>query len=171
MPDLNSLQIESSDLKMHRTLTEDCQMNFRLLSTQRTAVIVFVAAILTVGILRVTLSLAGVPDQITTFFSITVVLVAGILYFGITSREWRDRMQAAYVLFVPYTLIAVPALGYTWITGVPTIFQRHEESMTGLTIGQHFTAMLVGGFTIEPLAAFAFMSLITFIAVRVRRSN
>ena len=78
-------------------------------------------------------------------------------------------MLAAYVLFVPYTLIAVPALGYTWITGVPTIFQRHEHSMTGLTIGQHFAVMLIGGFTIEPLAGFAFMSLVALVALMIRR--
>ena len=78
-------------------------------------------------------------------------------------------MLAAYVLFVPYTLIAVLALGYTWVTGIPTIFQRHEHSMTGLTIGQHFAMMLVGGFTIEPIAGFAFMSLVGLIPLVIRR--
>ena len=144
-------------------------MNSHLLSTRKTAVVGFVAAILIVGVLRVTLTLSGVPDRITTFFSITVVIVVGMIYFGVTCRKWRDRMLAAYVLFVPYTLIAVPALGYTWVTGVPTIFQRHEHSMTGLTIGQHFATMLIGGFTIEPLAAFALMSLVGLIALVIRR--
>src|SRR5262245_13397715 len=144
-------------------------MNSHLLSTRKTAVVGFVAAILIVGVLRVTLTLSGVPDRITTFFSISVVIAVGMIYFGVTCREWRDRMLAGYVLFVPYTLIAVPALGYTWVTGVPTIFQRHEHSMTGLTIGQHFATMLIGGFTIEPLAGFAFMSLVGLIALVIQR--
>jgi hypothetical protein len=76
-------------------------MNSNLLSTRKTAVAGFVAAILIVGVLRVTLTLSGVPDRITTFFSISVVIAVGIIYFGVTCRKWRDRMLAAYVLFVP----------------------------------------------------------------------
>jgi hypothetical protein len=140
-----------------------------LLSSRRTAVVTFVFAILGVGLTRFALTLLGVPDRITTFFSISAVIGVGLLYFGLTCEKWRDRMIAAYVLFVPYTVIAVTALGYTWITGQPTIFQRHEHSMTGLTVGPHFTVMLIGGFSIEPWAAFAFMSLIAWIAMWVRR--
>ena len=140
-----------------------------LLTSRRTAVIGFVAAILAVGILRLSLTFLDVPDRITTFFSISVVILVGVFYFGLTCRQWRDRMLAAYVLFVPYTLIAVPALAYTWITGNPTIFQRHEHSMMGFTVGQHSAAMLIGGFTIEPWAAFVFMSLVAWIALKVRR--
>jgi hypothetical protein len=140
-----------------------------LLSSKRTAVVVFVVAILAVGLTRFSLTMLGVEDRITTFFSISVVIGVGVFYFGLSCERWRDRMTAAYVLFIPYTLIAVAALGYTWITGQPTIFQRHELSMTGLTIGQHFTVMLIGGFSLEPWAAFAVMSLIAWIAWMVRR--
>ena len=63
------------------------------------------------------------------------------------------------------------ALGYTWITGVPTIFQRHELSMTGLTVGTHLAVMLIGGFTIEPVAAFAVMSLVAWITLMLRTKN
>src|SRR5437764_14375728 len=101
-----------------------------LLSTRRTAVAGFVTAILLVGVLRFGLTLSGVPDRVTTFFSISVVIAVGALYFGVTCREWRDRMLAAYVLIVPYTLIAVPPLGYLWITAQSTLFQRQQHSMT-----------------------------------------
>jgi hypothetical protein len=140
-----------------------------LLSSKRTAVVAFVFAILAVGLTRFAMTLLGVPDRITTFFSISVVIGAGLLYFGLTCDRWRDRMIAAYVLFVPYTVIAVTALGYTWITGQPTIFQRHEQSMMGLTVGKHLAVMLIGGFSLEPWAAFAFMSLLAWIALMVRR--
>jgi len=139
------------------------------LSSKRTSVVAFALAILVVGLTRFALTLLGVPDRITTFFSISVVIGVGLFYFGLTCDKWRDRMVASYVLFVPYTLIAVTALGYTWITGNPTIFQRHEHSMTGLTVGPHFAVMLIGGFSVEPWAAFAFMSLIAWIAWIVRR--
>jgi hypothetical protein len=139
-------------------------MDSHLFSTRKTAVIAFVAAILIVGISRLTLSLAGVPDSMTTFLSISVVISVGMIYFGIVCTTWRDRLMAAYVLFVPYTLIAVTALSYTWITGVSTIFQRHEHSMTGLTVGWHTAVMFIGGFSFEPLLGFAFMSLIAGLA-------
>src|SRR4051812_20003781 len=123
-----------------------------LLSSKRTAVVAFVVAILAVGLTRFALTLVGVSDRITTYFSISVVLGVGMLYFGLTCERWRDRMTAAYVLFVPYTVIAVTALGYTWITGQPTIFQRHAHSMMGLTVGKHMGVMLIGGFSAEPWA-------------------
>ena len=135
-------------------------MGSQLISNRRPAVTAFVCAILLVGLLRLGLSLVGFPDQITTFLSMSVVILAGMVYFGATCFQWRDRYVAAYVLFVPYTVIAVSALGYTLFTGHPTIFQRHEHSMTGLTVGWHFVVMLVGGFTFEPLIAFGFMTLI-----------
>ena len=144
-------------------------MGSQLISNRRAAVAGFVSAILLVGLARLGLSLAGVSDRITTFFSISVVILIGAIYFGATCSQWRDRMLAAYVLCVPYTVIAVSALGYTWFTSHPTIFQRHEHSMTSLTVGWHFVAMLVGGFTFEPLIAFAFMSLIGGVVLLFRK--
>ena len=144
-------------------------MGSQLISNRRPAVAAFVSTILVVGLSRLGLSLAGVPDRITTFLSISVVILAGVVYFGATCSQWRDRYLAAYVLCVPYTLIAVSALGYTWITSHPTIFQRHEHSMTGLTVGPHLIVMLVGGFTFEPLILFGLMSLIGWVFLLFRK--
>ena len=58
-------------------------MDSLLFSTRKTAVAAFIAAILIVGVLRVTVSLAGVPDRITTFLSMSAVIVVGMIYFGI----------------------------------------------------------------------------------------
>lgn len=146
-------------------------MDSTLFSTRKPAVMAFIAAIVIVGVLRLILSLAGVSDSITRFFSISVVILAGMIYFGAVCTEWRDRLMAAYVLFLPYTVIAVLALAYTWITGVPTIFQRHEHSMTGLTVGWHMAAMFIGGFSFEPLLAFALMTLIAVVVGLVRPSE
>ena len=144
-------------------------MGSQLISNQRPAVVGFFSVILLVGFSRLALSLAGVPDRVTTFFSMSVVILLGVVYFGATCSQWRDRLLAAYVLSVPYTLIAVSALAYTWFTSHPTIFQRHEHSMTGLTVGPHLIAMLVGGFTFEPWLAFAIMSLIGWVVFRKPR--
>ena len=66
-------------------------MNSNLLSTRKTAVVGFIATILIVGVLRVILTLSGVPDRITTFFSISVVIAVGMIYFGVSCPGRSSR--------------------------------------------------------------------------------
>lgn len=139
-----------------------------LLWGKKRTVIGFVIAILAVGALRFALSLAGVPDRLTTYCSMTLVIVVGTPYFAIVCPRWSDRLLAAYVLFLPYTLVDVVALGYTWLTGNPTIFQRHEHIAFGLTAGQHLSVMLVSGLTTGPLFTFVVMSAIAWVYWKVR---
>lgn len=138
-----------------------------LLWEKKGTVIGFAVAVLVVGALRFGLSLAGVPDRITTFSSMTVVIIVGALYFAIVCSRWSDRLLATYALFLPYTLVDVVALGYTWLTGNPTIFQRHEHAF-GLTVGEHLSAMAVSGLTTLPLSTFVLMSGIAWVYWKVR---
>lgn len=138
-----------------------------LLPAKKAAVIGFVVAILAVGSLRFALSVSGVPDRLATYCSMTAVIVLGMIYFAIVCAKWKDRLLAAYVLFLPYTFVDVIALGYTWVTGQPTIFQRHEHAF-GLTVGQHLSTMLVSGLTSGPLFAFVLMSAIGWVYWKVR---
>src|SRR5207237_3409741 len=107
-----------------------------LLSERKGAVIGFAAAIIVVGAIRFALSLSRVPDEIVTYASMTVVITVGWIYFAIVCPKWKDRLIAAYVLFVPYTLVVIVTLGYSYVTGNATIFQRHEPEFT-LPAGQH----------------------------------
>ena len=107
------------------------QSNLR--SEKKGAVIGFAAAILVAGALRFVLTLSGVPDEITRYSSMTAVIALGMIYFAIVCPKWKDRLLAAYVLFVPYTLVVIVTLGYTFVTGNHTIFQRHDHAF-GLTV-------------------------------------
>ena len=141
--------------------------NFNLFREHRGAVTGFVLTILAVGSLRFVLTLLDVPDRITTYSSITLVILVGLIYFAFACPKWRDRLLAAYLLFVPYTFVEVVTLGYTWVTGRFTIFHRHEHAF-GLTVGQHLTAMVIQGLTSGPLVSFLLMSIIAWAHLKVR---
>src|ERR1700756_4967565 len=138
-----------------------------LLSERRGAAAGFAAAIVVVGAIRFALSLSGVPDEIATYSSMTIVITVGWIYFAIVCPKWKDRLIAAYVLFVPYTLVEIVTLGYTYVTGNATIFQRHEHEFT-LTVGQHLTTMVIQGLTWGPLLTFAVMSGLAWVIWKVR---
>jgi hypothetical protein len=113
----------------------------------------FMIAILGVGILRFVLTVSGVPNGIARFASMTVVIVAACVYFGIRSLAWRSILKISYLLVLPYMAIELAALGYTWATGRATIFHAAEYSF-GLPLKLHFWGHLLGGLTTEPLGVF-----------------
>jgi hypothetical protein len=140
-------------------------------ASRRKPILYFVIAILAVGFLRFGLSLAGVPDEIATYCSITAVLGIGTAYFGLTSSGWKELFVASYAMTLAYTFVAVIALGYTVVTGQHTIFQRHEHAF-GMDAAWHLASMVGSGISFEPLFIFGVMWLIhrvrTFTQQRVR---
>ena len=140
-----------------------------LLPARKPALIGFAAAILVVGGLRFALTLSGIPDSVTTFFSMTVVILIGLVYFSIVCTTWRDCLRAALFLYLPYTLVVSIGLGYTWVAGRHTVFQPHEQ-MFGLSVGQHFAVMLAFGVTVEPLAGCLFMMGMGWLYRKVRQA-
>jgi hypothetical protein len=119
----------------------------------------FVAAIFLMGVVRFALTAAAFPDTFVKFFSMSVIILAGIVYFAIRTETHKERLKAAYVLFFPYMVVEVAALGYTWATGRQTIFHAADYSF-GTSIGVHTLGHLVGGLTWEPLGAFVVMEII-----------
>jgi hypothetical protein len=117
------------------------------------------AAIAGVGVLRFILTVAGFPDSSVKYVSMTVVIFAGTVYFAFATGSHKERFFAAYLLILPYLLIEVAALGYTWATGHQTIFHAREYSF-GFSIAQHTIGHLIGGLTWEPLALFVAMELL-----------
>jgi len=126
-------------------------------ASRRRPIIVFVIAVLAMGFLRFGLSLSGAPDSVTTYFSITAVILIATFYFAFTASGWKEMFVASYAVFLAYTFVAVIALGYTVVTGQHTIFQPHAF---GLTAGWHLVSMVGGGVSFEPLTIFAVMWLI-----------
>ena len=128
----------------------------------------FIAAIFGMGILRFILTVAGLPNSTVKYFSMTAVIAVGAVYFAIATKTHRERLYATYGLIVPYMIVEVLALAYTWMTGQQTIFHAEEYSM-GFGIVAHMLGHLVGGLTWEPLFLFLFMELLWLILLIPRR--
>jgi hypothetical protein len=120
---------------------------------------VFMACVFGMGVLRFILTVIGLPDSTVKYFSMTAVIALGVLYFAVTTDTHRERLHAAFFLIIPYMIIEVSALAFTWATGRQTIFHAEEYSM-GLSIVQHTLGHLAGGLTWEPLIAFLFMEIV-----------
>src|SRR6478672_6569470 len=111
----------------------------------------FIAAIAAVGFIRFVLSMS-------------VVILAGAIYFAFTTPTHKGRLKDAYLLILPYLVIEVLALGYTWVTGHQTIFHAEEYSL-GYGIAAHTLGHLVGGLTWEPLFLFLLMEIIWAVSI------
>jgi hypothetical protein len=130
----------------------------------------FMIAIVAVGLLRLGLTLAGVPDAKVKYASMTVLIIAGAIYLGITSATWRERMRASYLLILPYMSVELLALGYTWASGRPTIFHTPEYSFN-TTLPVHFFGHLIGGLSWEPLTVFLLMQGAAFLGRKLSWSH
>jgi hypothetical protein len=128
---------------------------------------IFIAAIAVVGVVRFVLSVSGLPDSTVKYVSMSVVIMLGTIYFGLTSRTHKSRLKDAYLLILPYLVVEVLALGYTWATGRRTIFHAEEYSF-GTSIGAHTIGHLVGGLTWEPLFLFLVMEVIWAVPTVIR---
>src|SRR6185503_8288700 len=119
----------------------------------------FIAAIAAVGVIRFVLSISGLPNSIVKYVSMSVVIMIGAVYFALTTPTHKGRLKDAYLLILPYLVVEVLALGYTWVTGHQTIFHAEEYSL-GYGIAAHTIGHLVGGLTWEPLFLFLLMEVI-----------
>jgi hypothetical protein len=119
----------------------------------------FIVAIAAMGVVRFTLDAHGLPKDVVKYFSMTVIMMAGSLYFAVATTTHKERLKAAYLLVMPYMTIEVLALSYTWATGHQTIFHAAEYSF-GTTIAVHTLGHLVGGLTWEPLFGFVMMEIV-----------
>jgi hypothetical protein len=127
----------------------------------------FIAAIAVMGIVRFSLDRFGVPKEIVKYFSMTAVIFVGTVYFAIATITHKQRLKSSYLLVMPYMIIEVLALGYTWATNQQTIFHAEEYSF-GTSVGPHTIGHFVGGLTWEPLALFLIMEVIWFVYTSVR---
>ncbi|HET9131515.1 MAG TPA: hypothetical protein VFO86_11230 [Terriglobia bacterium] len=129
----------------------------------------FIAAIFAMGVVRFILTVSGLPNGVVKYFSMTVIWVAGALYFALTTNTHKERLKAAYLITFPYMVVEVAALGYTWASGRQTIFHAYEYSFGGTTIAVHTLGHLVGGLTWEPLSFFLFMEIVWLISRLFRK--
>src|SRR6266850_5448754 len=126
----------------------------------------FIAAIAVMGIVRFALDRAGMSMDVVKYFSMTAIMIIGSVYFAVATATHKERLKDSYLLVMPYMAIEVLALGYTWMTGIQTIFHAKEYSM-GTSIGQHTVGHFIGGLTWEPLSVFLVMEIIWFAYTRL----
>src|SRR5215510_4348353 len=134
----------------------------------KTSLKLFMAAIAVMGVIRFVLTTAGLPNAAVKFASMTVIMIVGTLYFGVASLTHKERIKAAYLLVLPYMVIEVLALGYTWSSGRQTIFHAQEYSF-GSSVAQHTIGHFIGGLTWEPLLVFLVMEVVWLIYSRIQR--
>src|SRR5262249_50693249 len=134
----------------------------------KTSMKLFIAAIVVMGVIRFALTMAGLPNDVVKFASMTVIMMAGMLYFAVVLPTHKERLKAAYWLVLPYMIIEVAALSYIWITGHQTIFHAQEYSF-GVGIRAHTIGHFIGGLTWEPLSMFVVMEIVWFIYAGGRR--
>jgi hypothetical protein len=125
----------------------------RDLTSYARVALVWAGAVLLAGILRLVLTLSGFPDAIVKFVSMSVVIWAATVYFGIWSARhgWspRDLLVLTYFLTIPYMLIEVAGLTMA-MSGRPNIFHAPEYSM-GVSLRVHLVGHVIGALTWEPL--------------------
>jgi hypothetical protein len=132
------------------------------------AINTFIGLIVVTGVARFALTVAGFPNEVVKFASMSVVILAATIYFGVTLRTHKERLKTSYLLILPYMIVEVAALGYTWGTGRQTIFHAEEYSF-GFGIAGHTIGHFVGGLTWEPLMVFVAMEIVSFAYTRGRR--
>lgn len=128
----------------------------------------FIAVILAAGVLRFVLDRYGVPKETVKYVSMSAVIFIGTIYFAFAAKTHRDRLKSSYLLTMPYMFIEVLALGYTWATGVQTIFHAQEYSF-GVSIRAHTIGHLIGGLTWEPLSLFVIMEAVWLVYMGIKR--
>ena len=134
---------------------------------------VVLALIVLVFLVRLALSLSGTPNATAKWFSVTVVLLLGVVYYGVAVHT---RLFGSYKQLLPLllfqsllaqTLVAL-AIVLAIFTGTDNIFTAPEYS--GNADGKtwfHVVAHLIVGSIVLPLVSWAIGSLVLFATKKV----
>jgi small basic protein len=133
----------------------------------------FLGLILVVGILRLALSLGGVPNSTTKWLSITVAVFLGTIYSAIRIHttgfgSYRQLLVAIVLMNWTSQAISIVAVMIAIFTGTDNVYSAPEYSpsddgKTWLHAGAH----LLIGTTVGSLVPWAIGSLIMFVTKRV----
>jgi len=133
----------------------------------------FLAAIVVFFVVRLAMSLAGMPNATTKFISVTAVLLIGTLYYGVAvhTRGFGSYKQlyplGLFQSVLAETLVAL-AIVLGIVTGSDNIYTAPEYS--GGTDGKtwvHVIAHLVVGSVVLPLMSWLISSVVLFVTKKV----
>jgi hypothetical protein len=124
-----------------------------------------------VGLLRLALSLAGAPNAAVKYASVTVVMLASMIYYGVRVHtagfgSYRHILPLLVIQGALITAIVVAAILLSAATGTPNIFTAPEYG-GGASVPLHIAGHLVFGLVVAPLVGWAVGSLVMLVTKRV----
>ncbi len=134
-------------------------------------------AVAAVGLLRLVLSIAGLPDSVVKFASMTAVGFAAMAYYGVTVRRrgfgtYRHLLPLVFNQGLIANAIAVLGIGLA-VMGMPNIYDvpefRGPFATAQTTPLQHALAHLLLGTTMGALVGWLFSSIVMAIFGRARK--
>lgn|SRR5690348_7024954 len=133
---------------------------------------VFLILILVVGIARLGLSMAGVPNSTAKYLSLTVVLLLGTIFYSVTVHtsgfgSYKQLLPVLEFLSITGGCIVITGIVISILTGKNNIFSSPEfsggaDGKTWVHALAHFVVMFVA-----PLVLWLIGSLIMFITKKV----
>jgi hypothetical protein len=134
---------------------------------------VWLILIAAVGLTRLALSLAGLPDRTVAWFSMNVVVWAGALYFGAavyTKGFGSYKQLLPLMLFAMLTEQSIAVLGILLtIAGLPNVFTAPEFSFGVQSHWIHLLSHLTIGIVVPPFLLWAGSSLVLLVTKKVSR--
>jgi hypothetical protein len=132
---------------------------------------VFLALIAAVGVARLGLSLAGLPDTTVKWLPMNVVVWAGALYAGVavhTSGFGSYKQLLPLMLFQTLVMQAIAALGILLaIGGFPNIYAAPEFSFGAQSQWVHLLSHLTIGIIVPPFLLWGVASLVLLITKKI----
>ena len=134
-------------------------------------------ALTVVGLARLVLSLAGLPDSVVKFVSMSVVGLVGIVYYGLKVRPsgFGSYRQMLVLIFNQGLLVnGIAILGICLaVAGMPNIYDvmefRGPFATAETTPLQHGLAHLLVGTTVGTLVGWTVGSIVMALFGRARR--
>jgi hypothetical protein len=134
---------------------------------------VILAAVAAVGLLRLGLSLAGLPNGTVAWLSMNVVAWAGVLYYGVAVHTrgfggYKHILPLAFHQLVVQQSIAVLGI-MAAIAGFPNVYAAPEYSMGAQSQWVHALAHLTIGIVVPTLLMWGVGSLVLWVTRRLAR--
>lgn len=131
----------------------------------------FLAILAVVGLARLGLSLAGMPDSTVAWLSMNVVTWAAALYYGVAVHtrgfgSYKQILPLAFFQIVLQQAIAVLGILLA-IAGYPNIYAAPEFSFGAQSQWIHILSHLTIGIIVPPFLLWAVASLVMLVTKKV----
>jgi hypothetical protein len=129
---------------------------------------VFLILVPLVGIIRLGLSLEGMPNQTVRWISMTVVGLIGVVYFAVRVHtsgfgSYKQLLVLVTLQNLASQVVSITGILLSIVTGTGNIFSSPEFSFGGGNQWLHLAAHLVIGTTLGSLVPWGIGSLVLLI--------